>query len=215
MFVRINSWNDVRNNNETMIKQYVKQQIKHKTKRYSTRVSVRQVKEQHSEMKRSVKRKRKKVVTGPGFPSLQLLLACCESCGNEIWLPPRRFPYSSFRQTDERNDSSTQQEVTTVAEDHRDPENPDHSISLVCCRVMSSYGQVWNPWRVRGGIVTTFFLFRFTERFILLCCSFTRRTDTRVEHRFVLCFIFCFTYCFIIVSLLFRTSFQLFIRTNI
>ena len=64
-------------------------------------------------------------------------------------------------------------------------------------------------------IVTTFFLFRFTERFISLCCSFTCRTDTRVEYRFVLCFIFWFTYCFIIVSLLFRTSFRLFIRTNI
>ena len=73
------------------------------------------------------------------------------------------FSYSSFRQTDEWDDSGTQQEVTTVAEDHRDPENPDHSTSPVCCRVMSSYGQVWNPWRVRGGIVTIFFLSFFVS----------------------------------------------------
>ena len=80
-----------------------------------------------------------------------------------IWLSPRQLPYSSFRQVDERDDSGKQQEVTTVAEDHRDPENPDHSRSLVCCRVMSSYRQVWNPWRVRGGSVTMFFLSFFVS----------------------------------------------------
>ena len=55
MFVHINSRNDVRNNNETMIKRYVKQKVKHKTKLYLTHVSVRRMKEQHDETKCSVK----------------------------------------------------------------------------------------------------------------------------------------------------------------
>ena len=62
-----------------------------------------------------------------------------------IRLPSRQFPHPSFRQTNERDDSGTRQEVATGTEDHRDPKNPDHSISQVRCRVMSSYGQVWNP----------------------------------------------------------------------
>ena len=132
-----------------------------------------------------------------------------------VWLSPRRFPYSSFRQMDERDDSGTQQEVTTVAEDHRDPKNPDHSISPVRCRVMSSYGQVWNPWRVRGGIVTIFFLSSFTERFVSLCCFFICQTDTRIKYSFTLCFTFCFTNRFIIVLLSFHTLFWLFICMNI
>ena len=69
MFVHINSWNDARNNNETMIKRYVKQKIKHKMKRYSTRVSVRQVEEQHSETKRLVKRKKENRNNTPPYPS--------------------------------------------------------------------------------------------------------------------------------------------------
>ena len=87
-----------------------------------------------------------------------------------IQLPSRRFPHPSFPQTNERDDSGTWQEVATGAEDHRDPENPDHSTSPVRCRVMSSYGQVWNPWRVRGGIVTNFFLssFHWTFRLTML-----------------------------------------------
>ena len=87
-----------------------------------------------------------------------------------IWLPSRRFPYLGFHQVNKRDDSGARQEVTTDAEDHQDPENPDHSTSLVHCRVMSSYGQVWNPWRVRGGIVTNFFLssFHWTFRLTML-----------------------------------------------
>ena len=89
-----------------------------------------------------------------------------------IRLPSRWFPYSGFRQANERDDSGTQQEVMTVAEDHWDPENPDHSTSPVLCRVMSSYGQVWNPWRVRGGIVTNFFLSSFHWTFCLIMLFF-------------------------------------------
>ena len=97
-----------------------------------------------------------------------------------VQLPSRRFPHPSFRQTNERDDSGARQEVATGAEDHRDPENPDHSTSPVLCRVMSSYGQVWNPWRVRGGIVTIFFLsfhrtFRFTMLFLHLSDWYTRQ----------------------------------------
>ena len=63
MFVHINSQNDVRNNNEMMMKRYIKQEVKHKTKLYLMRVSVRQMKKQHSETKRSMKRRKKKIVT--------------------------------------------------------------------------------------------------------------------------------------------------------
>ena len=55
------------------------------------------------------------------------------------------LPHSGFHQTDKRNDRVTRQEVATGAEDHQDPENPYHSISLVLCTVMSSYDQVWDP----------------------------------------------------------------------
>ena len=64
-------------------------------------------------------------------------------------------------------------------------------------------------------ITITIFFLRFIERFVSLCYFFICRTDTRVKYSFVLCFTFCFTYRFIIVSLLFRTSFRLFICTNI
>ena len=126
-----------------------------------------------------------------------------------IQLPSCQFPYSSFHQANERDDSGTRQEVATAAEDHRDPENPDHSTALVLCRVMSSYGQVWNPWRVKGGIVTTFFSFlRFTKRFVSLCCFFICRTDTRVEYCFILCFTHHFTCRFTIVSYIVSTIYM-------
>ena len=129
-----------------------------------------------------------------------------------IWLPSHRFPHSGFHQANERDDSGTRQEITTGAENHRDPENPDHSISPVLCRVMSSYDQVWNPWRVEGGIVTNSFLTCFTNCFASLCCSFICWTDTRVEYCFIWCFVHRFTYRFAIVSYI---LFWLFICLNI
>ena len=91
-----------------------------------------------------------------------------------VWsssLLQRRLPHPGLHQTNKWNDSVAQQEIATGAEDHRDPKNPDHSTSPVLCRVMSSYGQVWNPWRVEGGIVTNSFFSHFTYRFVLLCYS--------------------------------------------
>ena len=44
------------------------------------------------------------------------------------------------------------------------------------------------------------FFHRFIKRFVLLCCFFICRTDTRVKYSFVLCFTFRFIYRFIIVS---------------
>ena len=70
MFIHINSRNDVRNNNETMMKRYIIQKVKHKTKLYLTRVSVQQIKKQHSEMKRSMKRRKKENHNNtPPYPS--------------------------------------------------------------------------------------------------------------------------------------------------
>ena len=110
-----------------------------------------------------------------------------------IWLSPCQLPHFGLRQEDEWYDSVIQQEVTTGVEDHLDPKNPDHSTSQVSCRVMLSYGQVWDPWRVEGGIVTISFPTCFTCRFVLLCCTLTCWTDTCV----ICCFILYFSHHFI------------------
>ena len=51
------------------------------------------------------------------------------------------------------------------------------------------------------------FFTRVTKCFASLCCSFTCRTDTCVEYRFIL----CFTHCFTFVLLSFHIMFRLFI----
>ena len=117
-----------------------------------------------------------------------------------IRLPSCRLLHSGLHQMDKRNDSITGQEVATNAEDHWDPENPDHSTSQVLCKVMSSYGQVWNPWRVEGGIVMNSFLTHFTNSFVSLCYPLICQTDTRIEYYFISYFVQCFICRLIIVS---------------
>ena len=120
-----------------------------------------------------------------------------------VWsssLLQRRLPHPGLCQTNKWNDSVAQQEIATGEEDHRDPKNPDHSTSPVLCRIMSSYSQVWNPWRVEGGIVTNSFFTRFTYRFVSLCYPLICRTDTCVKYCFVSCFFHRFICRFVIVS---------------